>query len=71
MYPKAEHGKGTMNAAVWDISAKGPDGGASLPEGVAPGSVDVITVIFVLSALHPKEWQQAMLNLYTVYLPDS
>jgi tRNAThr (cytosine32-N3)-methyltransferase len=37
-----------------------------LPEGVEPGTVDVITVIYVLSALHPKEWEQAIHNLYTV-----
>ena len=37
-----------------------------LPEGVEPGSVDVLTVIYVLSALHPKEWEQAIHNLYTV-----
>lgn len=38
----------------------------SLPEGVEPGTVDVITVIYVLSALNPKEWEQAIHNLYTV-----
>jgi tRNAThr (cytosine32-N3)-methyltransferase len=38
----------------------------ALPEGVEPGSVDVLTVIYVLSALHPKEWEQAIHNLYTV-----
>ncbi|WWD21670.1 hypothetical protein CI109_106156 [Kwoniella shandongensis] len=41
----------------------------SLPEGITPNSVDVISVIFVLSALHPKEWDQAIHNLYTALKP--
>ncbi|WWD07455.1 hypothetical protein V865_005555 [Kwoniella europaea PYCC6329] len=41
----------------------------SLPEGIQPGSVDVISVIFVLSALHPREWDQAIHNLYTALKP--
>ncbi|EIW71095.1 hypothetical protein TREMEDRAFT_42575 [Tremella mesenterica DSM 1558] len=40
-----------------------------LPKGVEPGSVDVITVIYVLSALHPTEWRQAIHNLYTALKP--
>lgn len=90
MYPKAEHGLGTMHASVWDITSTPPpplvsssststtpddqlsslsiEGQPtySLPEGITPGSVDVISVIFVLSALHPREWKQAIHNLYTV-----
>ena len=38
----------------------------SLPDGLEPGSVDIITVIFCLSALHPREWDQAIHNFYTV-----
>ena len=67
MYPCPEHGKGKIRASVWDItskpSSKSPYG---LPEGIEPGTVDVITVIYVLSALHPTEWHQAIHNLYTV-----
>lgn len=43
-----------------------PASSFSLPAGIAPTSVDVITVIYVLSALHPIEWEQAIHNLYTV-----
>ena len=92
MYPVPAHGKGVINAQVWDITSKppsrpsSPDGAAeglgklsldgsssspasfSLPYGLKPGSVDVLTVIYVLSALHPKEWEQAIHNLYTVRL---
>ncbi|KIR33049.1 S-adenosylmethionine-dependent methyltransferase [Cryptococcus deuterogattii MMRL2647] len=93
MYPKAEHGLGTMHASVWDITSKpsphstsssststSPEDqlsslsieeqpAYSLPEGINPGSVDVISVIFVLSALHPREWKQAIHNLYTALKP--
>jgi len=91
MYPVPAHGKGKINAQVWDITSKPPSRPASpnaaaesldklsldaqgsstpssfsLPYGLKPGSVDVLTVIYVLSALHPKEWEQAIHNLYTV-----
>lgn len=38
----------------------------SLPEGVEPGTVDIAIMIFVLSALHPLEWQRAIANVYKV-----
>jgi tRNAThr (cytosine32-N3)-methyltransferase len=69
LYPRAEHGIGEMHAAVWDITSKGEDGDYSLPEGVEPGTVDVLSVIYVLSALHPDEWEQAIHNLYTALRP--
>lgn len=71
LYPKPPNGKGILHAAVWDITSK-PSANSSttysLPEGLEPGTVDVITVIYVLSALHPTEWDQAIHNLYTVCL---
>jgi tRNAThr (cytosine32-N3)-methyltransferase len=39
---------------------------SSLPEGVEPNSVDIAIMIFVLSALHPLEWQRAIANVYKV-----
>ena len=80
MYPCPSHGKGKIDASVWDITSKPtsletlsisdsprpPASTFSLPQGVLPGSVDVLTVIYVLSALHPIEWEQAIHNLYTV-----
>lgn len=54
---------------MWDITAQPPADSPTtylLPEGLEPDSVDVITVIYVLSALHPKEWDQAIHNLYAV-----
>jgi tRNAThr (cytosine32-N3)-methyltransferase len=81
MYPKPEHGKGILHASVWDITSRPASDETlptladtsqpatptySLPEGIEPGTVDVITVIYVLSALHPNEWEQAIHNLWTV-----
>jgi tRNAThr (cytosine32-N3)-methyltransferase len=61
LYTCTPAGKGTVKASVWDLSS--PDG---LPEGVEAGSVDIVVMIFVLSALHPCEWTQAVANIYTV-----
>ncbi|BEI80086.1 hypothetical protein CcaverHIS002_0106150 [Cutaneotrichosporon cavernicola] len=75
MYPRAEHGLGQLSASVWDISSRPSDEAAaqgmtySLPEGVEAGSVDVLTVVYVLSALHPDEWAQAVHNLYSCLKP--
>jgi len=52
---------GSIHASVWDLADK-----QSLPEGVEPGSIDIIVMIFVLSALHPNEWRQAVSNVYRV-----
>jgi tRNAThr (cytosine32-N3)-methyltransferase len=71
LYPKPPNGKGVLHAAVWDITSHPPAGSPTtytLPEGLEPDSVDVITVIYVLSALHPKEFDQAVHNLYAVSL---
>ncbi|ORX34064.1 putative S-adenosylmethionine-dependent methyltransferase [Kockovaella imperatae] len=70
MFPCPDHGKGKIRASVWDItsepSSTSPYG---LPDGIEPGSVDVLTVIYVLSALHPSEWERAIHNLYTALKP--
>jgi tRNAThr (cytosine32-N3)-methyltransferase len=47
-----------LKASVWDITSD------ELP--VEEDSVDVLTVIYVLSALHPKEWKKAIANLHRV-----
>lgn len=52
---------GSIHASVWDLADK-----QNLPEGVEPGSIDIIVMIFVLSALHPNEWRQAVSNVYRV-----
>ncbi|KAI8053849.1 S-adenosyl-L-methionine-dependent methyltransferase [Syncephalis plumigaleata] len=50
-------------AFVWDLASE------TLPESVTEGSIDVIVLIFVLSALSPQQWKQAMKNLSTMLKP--
>lgn len=52
-----------IQASVWDLSVPG------LPEGVAGGSVDVVLLIFVFSALHPKQWSCAVENVFRALKP--
>ena len=59
LYSNPPHGR--MHASVWDLSSTN-----SLPEDVAPGTVDIIVMIFVLSALHPNEWEVAIDNVHKV-----
>ncbi|KAJ1306679.1 hypothetical protein OPQ81_007672 [Rhizoctonia solani] len=54
---------GTVSAHVWDLA------GPILPPGVDSGTVDVVVMVFVLSALHPKEWTQAIKNVYHMLKP--
>ncbi|KAI0732161.1 methyltransferase [Fomitopsis betulina] len=54
---------GSIQAAVWDMSS------SELPLDVAPESVDIIVLIFVLSALHPQEWQRAVQNVHKMLKP--
>lgn len=54
---------GTIQAAVWDLSSP------ELPPGLHPGSVDIVILVFVLSALHPLEWPQAICNIHKVLKP--
>ncbi|KAF9360245.1 hypothetical protein BGX26_010046 [Mortierella sp. AD094] len=62
--------KGNLNydekrckAFVWDL------GGDDIPPEVEPESMDVLVLIFVLSALHPDRWENAMNNLYKLLKP--
>ncbi|KAH9940784.1 methyltransferase [Epithele typhae] len=54
---------GTIEAAVWDLSSP------SLPPGLEPGSLDIIVLIFVMSALHPEEWANAVANVHKLLKP--
>ena len=55
----AEH----MQASVWDISSE------DLPPGVREGSVDVVLLVFIFSALSPKQWDAAVRNVWRVLKP--
>lgn len=52
-----------MQADVWDVT------GDELPPGLGEGSVDVIVMIFIFSALSPREWEKAVDNLYRLLKP--
>ena len=48
---------GTIRAEVWDAASD------ELPEELGPGSVDVVIMIFIFSALSPRQWDQAVRNV--------
>ncbi|KAF5351286.1 hypothetical protein D9758_007997 [Tetrapyrgos nigripes] len=57
---------GTLHASVWDLTS--PD---TLPDGLEPGSVDIIILVFVFSALHPDEWGRAVRNVHKLLRPTT
>ncbi|CDR98819.1 hypothetical protein, partial [Sporisorium scitamineum] len=56
-------GGASCSANVWDLSSN------TLPEGLKEQSVDIIVLIFVFSALHPREWSQAVQNIKSLLKP--
>lgn len=62
---------GTLHASVWDIAAPlDPETSSpTLPEGIEPGTVDVVILIFIFSALAPDQWTQAVRNVWTLLKP--
>jgi len=52
-----------MQADVWDVA------GEELPPGLEENSVDVAIMIFIFSALSPKQWKKAVENVYRVLKP--
>jgi len=56
-------GEGIMRAEVWDAA------GEALPEGLGEGTVDVVIMIFIFSALNPRQWAQAVRNIHRVLKP--
>ena len=49
-----------LRAEVWDVASPT----CTLPAGLRPGSVDVVLMIFVFSALEPGQWTQAVRNVW-------
>lgn len=56
--------KGHLTLAVWDVTS--PD---TLPPGLTEGSLDVVVMIFIFSALEPSQWRQAVRNIYRLLKP--
>ncbi|KAH8804620.1 S-adenosyl-L-methionine-dependent methyltransferase [Xylogone sp. PMI_703] len=52
-----------IQADVWDVS------GNELPPNLAEGSVDIVIMIFIFSALSPLEWSKAVDNIYKLLKP--
>lgn len=58
-----------MVADVWDVAAEPDENGQYLPPGLTEGSVDVVILIFIFSALNPAQWNRALHNIYKVLKP--
>ncbi|KAL8851140.1 MAG: hypothetical protein Q9221_003943 [Calogaya cf. arnoldii] len=52
-----------IRAEVWDVAS------LDLPPGLATGSVDVVLMVFVFSALRPVQWKQAVSNVWRLLKP--
>lgn len=52
-----------IQADVWDAA------GLELPPGLTEGSVDVVLMIFIFSALSPSQWRQAVSNISRLLKP--
>jgi tRNAThr (cytosine32-N3)-methyltransferase len=61
---------GRIEASVWDAAAVSETGEThSLPEGIEPGTVDVLLMVFIFSALAPDQWAQAIRNIWHALKP--
>ncbi|KAJ5701336.1 Actin binding protein [Penicillium malachiteum] len=58
-----------MVADVWDAAAEPSEEGDSLPPGLQEGTVDVVILIFIFSALNPNQWEKALSNIYRLLKP--
>lgn len=52
-----------IQADVWDAA------GDDLPPGLEEGSVDVVIMIFIFSALSPNQWNRAVQNIFKILKP--
>ncbi|KAF1845622.1 S-adenosyl-L-methionine-dependent methyltransferase [Cucurbitaria berberidis CBS 394.84] len=58
-----------IQADVWDVASSPESENNGLPPGLTEGSVDVVLMIFIFSALNPKQWDQAVRNVWRVLKP--
>lgn len=56
----------TIVADVWDAAGKGE---GSAPPGIEKGSVDIVIMIFIFSALAPDQWKQCVRNVWELLKP--
>lgn len=58
-----------IQADVWDVAASPESENNGLPPGIQEGSVDVVVMVFIFSALNPNQWDQAVGNIWRVLKP--
>lgn len=62
-----------MRAEVWDVTSEEEEIEgeikSAMPPGVEEGSVDVVILIFIMSALAPNQWNAALRNIHRVLKP--
>jgi tRNAThr (cytosine32-N3)-methyltransferase len=58
-----------IQADVWDVAASPDSENGGLPPGLSEGSVDVVLMIFIFSALNPRQWDRAVKNVWRVLKP--
>jgi len=58
-----------IQADVWDVAASPDSENNGLPAGLIEQSVDVVLMIFIFSALNPRQWDQAVRNVWRVLKP--
>jgi tRNAThr (cytosine32-N3)-methyltransferase len=58
-----------IQADVWDVAASPESENGGLPPGLQESSVDVVLMIFIFSALNPRQWDQAVRNIWRVLKP--
>ncbi|GLI77314.1 hypothetical protein PoHVEF18_005603 [Penicillium ochrochloron] len=69
MRESEEYNTKYMVADVWDVAAEPTETEDSLPPGLGEGSVDVVVLIFIFSALNPDQWNRALRNIWRVLKP--
>ncbi|KAL8824369.1 MAG: hypothetical protein Q9170_008181 [Blastenia crenularia] len=52
-----------LRAEMWDVAS------SELPPKLDEGTVDVVLLIFIFSALHPTQWEQAVRNIWRLLKP--
>lgn len=58
-----------IQADVWDVASSPNSENGGLPPGIEEGTVDVVLMIFIFSALNPRQWDQAVKNVWRVLKP--
>ena len=59
----AEYDPKHLTASQWDMAS------LELPDSIAPGSVDIVIMVFAFSALAPSQWAQAVRNVWKALRP--